>query len=264
MPLAAARDTPKAGNHPIDEYVDIPVEAATTIWEGGQTAINAAGNAVPASADQTLRVVGAARATADNAGGGAGAISVRVLRGAFSWDNGGTTPLVAADRFTNAYAVDDETVTATDQSGTLPLAGRFLGFDDNNDAIIEAPSFEALEGLEALASGEYTPTLTDVTNVAASALLGARFIRVGNQITVAFSVTIDPTAAAATELGISLPVASAIAATAEVIGLANSGETVGEPAIVIGDIANDRASLQFTAVGTGVVTWQGTFQYIVQ
>jgi len=113
----------------------------------------------------------------------------------------------------------------------------------------------------AVEAGEYTPTLTDVANIDASALLGARFLRVGNQVTVYFSVMIDPTAAAATELGLSLPVASNLVAAADLIGLANSAETVGEPMIVTGDASNDRAKLAYTSVGTGVVTWDGSFSY---
>lgn len=118
-------------------------------------------------------------------------------------------------------------------------------------------------GAGGLDSGEYVPVLTDVTNVAASALLGARFTKIGNIVTVFFSVTIDATAAAATELDISLPVVSNLAAAPDLIGHMASAETVGEPGVVTGDAANDRAQLSYTAVGTGVVTWNGSFSYVI-
>jgi len=138
--------------------------------------------------------------------------------------------------------------------------------DGDGVTVIEA-GVVALSFSEAVTAGERVAltlasgALTGVANVAASSMLGARFLRVGNQVTVYFSVTIDPTAAAATELGLSLPVASNLVAAADLIGLANSAETVGEPMIVTGDAPNDRAKLAFTAVGTGVVTWDGSFSY---
>ncbi len=113
----------------------------------------------------------------------------------------------------------------------------------------------------ASSAGEYVPTLTDVTNVAVSALLDARFVKFGDQVTVYFAVTVDATAAAATELGISLPVASALAAANDLTGIAGSAETVGGLGMVAADAANDRAALTYTAVGTGVVTWRGSFSY---
>lgn len=112
-------------------------------------------------------------------------------------------------------------------------------------------------------SGEYTPTLTNVTNVAASAVLGARYFRIGNVVTVYFSITIDVTSAAATELDMTLPVVSNLAAAKDLIGHANSAETVGEPLVVTGDSTNEKAQLSYTAVGTGVVTWNGSFSYAI-
>ncbi len=176
------------------------------------------------------------------------------------WANDTGTPVVAADIGSLAYIFDDRTVTG-DSTGAS-VAGRVFAVNTVNGVMVSMVD-DDIGVPTSFASGEYAPTLTDVTNVAASALLGARFVRINNTVTVFFGVTIDPTAAAATELGISLPVASTLAAAADLLGHMASGETVGEPAVIVGDVANDRAQLSYTAVGTGVVTWHGSFSYQV-
>lgn len=182
----------------------------------------------------------------------------------FDNDTGGT-PVVAADLLSTVFVLDSETVSG-DGTARVP-AGRMWALNTVDGVGVEMDGFNADADLgvpaATIVSGEYVATLTDVTNVAASVLVAARFIRIGNQVQVFFEVTVDPTAAAATELGISLPVVSALAAAADLTGHANSGETVGEPATIAGDAANDRAALTYTAVGTGVVTWAGSFSYRV-
>lgn len=179
------------------------------------------------------------------------------------------------------YMDFSEAVTAGERVALTLASGALTGVAEgtvSTDAIVVLPGLRIAStisaaglaivevdlmgsGDAAVEAGEYTPTLTDVTNVAASALVAARYQRIGTNVVVHFSVTIDPTSAAATELGISLPIASDLAAAADLCGSANSGETVGEPAIIVGDSTNDRASLAFTAVGTGVVQWSGSFSY---
>lgn len=182
----------------------------------------------------------------------------------FDNDTGGT-PVVAADLLGTVFVLDSATVSG-DGTNRVP-AGRMWALNTVDGVGVEMDGFNADADLgvpaATIVSGEYVATLTDVTNVAASVLLAARYIRIGNQVQVFFGVTIDATGAAATELGISLPVASAIAAVSDIVGNAASDETVGEPAVIGADVANDRASLTFTAVGVGVVTWAGSFGYQV-
>ena len=200
---------------------------------------------------------------------GDGTLSVRIALFQGVWvhwfANDTGTAVVAADLLGPCYIFDDETVTGDATGATV--AGRVWALSTANGVGVEMDGFsaDADPGVPAgtISSGEYVATLVDVTNVAASVLVASRYIRIGNQVQVFFEVTVDATAAAATELGISLPVASALAAAADLTGLANSGETVGEPATIAGDLTNDRAALSYTAVGTGVVTWAGSFAYRV-
>ena len=114
-----------------------PVEASTAIYGGALVAINAAGNAVPASAIGALKCVGRAeRQTinlAQSAGGTtspdgiatglAGSISVPVHTGAFYFNINADSTITKANFGANVYASDDNTVSLSDAGGTRPYAG---------------------------------------------------------------------------------------------------------------------------------------------
>lgn len=117
-----------------------------------------------------------------------------------------------------------------------------------------------ISDLPALVAGTYTPALTNVTNVAASVAYASQYMRVGNVVTVTGKVDIDPTAAALTELRISLPVASALVNQEQCAG---AGSNLTESARVLADAANDAALLSFTAVAITNQTWSYSFSYLV-
>jgi len=99
-----------------------------------------------------------------------------------------------------------------------------------------------------LASGTYTPTLTNVTNLTASTAYQCQYMRVGSTVTVSGRVDIDPTAVGAVELGITLPVASNFGAIEDCAGVAAASGIAGQSAAIAGDTANDRAKLVYIAV----------------
>jgi len=93
-----------------------------------------------------------------------------------------------------------------------------------------------------LTSGTYTPTLTNVTNIAASTAYACQYMRVGDVVTVSGKVDIDATAAGVITLGMSLPIASNFAAEENCGGVAVCS-AVNEDAIAIyADAANNRAT----------------------
>lgn len=126
MALSADRNTPyregKTEGH--------PVKAATTIYGGGLTCLDASGWAVPGSVATTLTAIGRAEALADNAAGANGDIHVTVRRGVFLFKNS-----AAGDAITRAeigdvcYIVDDETVAKTNGSSTRSAAGTIRDVD---------------------------------------------------------------------------------------------------------------------------------------
>lgn len=114
-----------------------------------------------------------------------------------------------------------------------------------------------------LAHGTYTPTLTNTTNLDASTARQCTYSRVGNTVTVAGQLDLDPTAAGAVLLGISLPVASNFSTAYQLGGTASAVAIAGQTAGIEADATNDRASLRFIAVDTTNQTMAFTFTYEV-
>ena len=122
--LTKDRDTPRRD----DARYGYPVAASTRLYAGGLVALNASGYAVPASAVATLTVMGWSVSPADNSTGAAGDINVLTeTRGAIKLANDGS--ITRAHVGKKAYAVDDQTVAATDGSGTRPAAGIIKDLD---------------------------------------------------------------------------------------------------------------------------------------
>lgn len=113
-----------------------------------------------------------------------------------------------------------------------------------------------------LASGTYTPTLTNVTNLDGSTAYEAQYIRIGNTVTVSGKVDVDATAGAATELGISLPIASNFGAEEDCAGV-GAMKAVQESTAIVADATNNRASMQWLAVSTSSQTISFTFTFQV-
>lgn len=112
-------------------------------------------------------------------------------------------------------------------------------------------------------SGTYTPTLTNTTNVAASTARQATWSRVGNTVTVAGQLDIDPTATGAVLLGISLPVASSFSTAYQLGGVGSTTAIANESYGIEADATNDRASMKNIAVSTANHTVCYTFSYQV-
>lgn len=114
----------------------------------------------------------------------------------------------------------------------------------------------------------YTPTLGTITaNVASSSANPHRWFRVGDCVTVQGSISVTPTAAAATttQLGISLPITTNFAALTDVqagaLSHGNLGNTTG---YLTASAANDIVFLTFFAGSTSADTWSYSFTYEVK
>jgi hypothetical protein len=122
--LTTARNTPEMADG--GRMRSYPVEANTNIYLGGIVALNAAGNAVPASATTTvanaLKVVGRAERVTNgipgqnalNNPGVAGAVSITARKGVFLYSTDGSVGAVQVGQV--CYALDDNNVTATDRA----------------------------------------------------------------------------------------------------------------------------------------------------
>lgn len=142
-------------------------------------------------------------------------------------------------------------------------SARVLAVLAANNYATQAYVGAAIAALPATSSGFYTPTLTNVANVAASAANECQWSRIGNIVTVGGSITVDPTTASVlTEVGISLPVASAFTASDQLGGVSACGGAARSGQI-LADAANDRAQFLFTPVDVANRTQAFTFSYRV-
>lgn len=114
------------------------------------------------------------------------------------------------------------------------------------------------------ASGTYTPTLTNSTNVTASTAYQCQYIRVGNVVHVSGKVDIDPTSATTlTVLEISLPIASAVPNDFELAGT-GSGNALDLNGLIKANTTNDTAEINFTPTTTvSNQSWFFTFTYLI-
>jgi len=124
--LSAERNTVRRGG----DRFSRPVEAATKIYLGGLTCLNAAGNAVPGSVSTTLKADGVCTTTVDNTAGAAGALTVEVRPGIYRFDNSAAGDLIDQTCIlTNCYIVDDHTVAKTSGTSTRSVAGLVMDVD---------------------------------------------------------------------------------------------------------------------------------------
>lgn len=121
--LVQDRNTPRRENVDFEH----PVAAGQKIFGGSIVMRDAAGNAVKGAVATGQRALGVAQDLADNTGGAAGAINVKVRRGLFRFGHDGTVARV--DIGNTAYVVDDQTVADNDGAATRSALGTIRDVD---------------------------------------------------------------------------------------------------------------------------------------
>ena len=112
------------------QQIEPPLAAGVRIYGGSIVAINAAGFAVPGATSPTLKSAGVAEQRADNTGGTAGAIRVRLRKGPHRFTNSAAADAITlADLGTDCYIVDDQTVAKTHATNTRSVAGKVFDVD---------------------------------------------------------------------------------------------------------------------------------------
>lgn len=123
--LAADRNTPERSAKTFRH----PVASDAIIYAGALVMLDASGDAAGATTATGLTPAGRAEARADNTGGAAGDVEVTVARGCFRFANDGTATIDRTHIGGTAYAVDDQTVAATDGTGTRSACGTIRDVD---------------------------------------------------------------------------------------------------------------------------------------
>ncbi|KGE77654.1 hypothetical protein [Halomonas salina] len=107
-----------------------PVAASALCYAGAIAVMNASGYAAPATTATGLTALGVFHAQVDNTNGADGDEIVEIERGCFRFANDGGDPIDRTLIGTTCYLVDDQTVAATDGTGTRSAAGTVDDIDD--------------------------------------------------------------------------------------------------------------------------------------
>ena len=138
----AATTEINAPEHP-GNIAQYPVAATAKIFAGTLVALDASGDAVPASDAAGLRVIGRAEHNADNTSGAAGDLTILVKRGVFRYANSATAAVDADDKGKIVFVEDDMTVAET--STNKCKAGRVFDVDADGVWIDTRAAHEATQ-----------------------------------------------------------------------------------------------------------------------
>lgn len=129
----------------------------------------------------------------------------------------------------------------------------------------DVAALQAQLGANTIVSGVYTPTLTNVTNVTSSTGYQANYMRVGDMVTVSSKIDVTPTLiGTVTEVGLSLPIASAFTVNEDCGGAAASSSVASDCAAVLPDTVNDRARLRWISVGVSATNLFYVYMYRIK
>lgn len=106
-----------------------PVAAGAVIHAGALIVLDSAGNATPATTATGLIARGRASESIDNSAGAAGDAQVIIGRGHFKYVNDGSIDRTHIGA--TVYIVDDQTLSATDGTGTRSAAGKLLDIESD-------------------------------------------------------------------------------------------------------------------------------------
>jgi hypothetical protein len=191
--LTNSRNTPElADGGRMQVY---PVEANTTIYLGGIVALNSNGNAVPATSAAGLKIVGRAERVHDgipgenavNNPGAAGAISIVCRRGVFMYAvNDGS--IGAAQVGQMAYAVDDNSVSASDGSGATAVTAQPVAFPASTSAQAAALGHENVSSVRVTSTAAGGTVYTEGADYVVDYQAGVIFLIAGGAIAAAATV----------------------------------------------------------------------------
>lgn len=139
-------------------------------------------------------------------------------------------------------------------------ADTFLGGDGTD---VTTRTAAQVRSSLSIVTGTWTPTLTNVTNLTASTAYLSNYIRINDMVVCFGRFDADVTAIAptSTELGMSLPIASALSGSNQLGGTAS---TTRDGGLIIADTTNDRASVQWSAaINSANTGWGFIFGYII-
>jgi len=201
--LTNSRNTPElADGGRMQVY---PVEANTTVYLGSMVALDAAGNAVPASSTLGLKIIGRAEMVfnglpgqdAVNNPGAAGAISIVTRRGVFMYAVADGS-LGEAQIGLPVYAVDDNSVSLSDGSGATAVTAQAVTFPASASAQIVTVGHENINAVKVHSTAGGGTVYVEGTDYVVNYQSGMLMLIAGGAIAPAASVFVDYAWGAAT------------------------------------------------------------------
>jgi hypothetical protein len=149
------------------------------------------------------------------------------------------------------YAILDEDNMASNSATALATQQSIKAYVD-----------ASVPSVPTLAHNSYTPTATNVSNVASSSPYETRYLRIGDIISLSGAVDVTPAGTGNCQLGISIPVASAFTTLVQASGTIVASNN--DRGYVAADATNDRLQLQWSASSTSVTTlwWNAIYRII--
>jgi hypothetical protein len=169
------------------------------------------------------------------------------------FDNSSSAASTAAIYFTGSGTIKN---TA---SGVVKQAATGVTWIEANSA-----SDNSISNQYYALDGQYTPTLTNSSNIDASTAYVTQWFRVGNMVTVSGRCDVDPTAAGFIDLKISLPISSNFSDNAQLTGSIVPYLTADNPGGILADVTNDVAFARWVTTKTTNFTLVFNFTYIIQ
>ena len=161
------------------------------------------------------------------------------------------------------FAGSDTTVLNGGTSGSFRVTDRGLPYGTaihNNAGAVTGPTNQYI------ASGTYTPTLTNNANLSGFTTNQAQWMRVGNVVTVSgFFTATETSVSTLCQMRVALPIASAFTVQQHCCGAAGlRSATVNIAAMISADFTNDEAQVSWYASGSGTaVNGSYTFTYLI-
>lgn len=153
------------------------------------------------------------------------------------------------------------------KSGTTALSSGDIAAGQIIELVYDGTNFQIVGGGSGsgsgstIASGLYTPTLSNTTNVSSSVAFECQYMRIDNVVTVSGMVTITASGAGNTVLRMSLPIASNFGALEQCAGTHNQSSGTENAGVIYAGIASDTAEFNYTAVSTSALNRLFTFTY---
>lgn len=115
-----------------------------------------------------------------------------------------------------------------------------------------------------IASGTYSPTVNNVSNLASLSAAGFKWVRVGNVVSVVGQITATPSGSGITvTCRITLPIASTLAAVSNLTGVTTGTSTTAGSGWVLADTVNNQAQINWRSTSSGAEVAYVSFSYEV-